>query len=65
MKAEMKLGLRKKTFGKSYFQSMISLHAKLALNKRMRVSDDEQSIHKLWPYLSLPCNTKLKGVSCV
>ena len=29
---------------------MISLHAlKLALNKSMRASDDEQGIKKLWP----------------
>ena len=35
---------------KSYFQSIISLHAlKLALNKSMRASDDEQGISKLWP----------------
>ena len=35
---------------KSYFQSIISLHAlKLALNKSMRASDDEQGINKLWP----------------
>ena len=38
----MKLALRKKTFAmkKSYFQSIISLHAlKLAFNKSMRASD--------------------------
>ena len=36
---------------KRYFQSIISLHAlKLALNKNMRASDDEQGINKLWPY---------------
>ena len=49
----MKLALRKKTFAmkKSYFQSIISLHVlKLAFNKSMRASDDEQSIRKLWPY---------------
>ena len=46
----MKLALRMKTFAmkKSYFQSTISLHAlKLALNKSMRSSDDEQGIDKL------------------
>ena len=44
----MKLALRKKAFAmkKSYFQSLISLHAlKLALNKSMRASDDEQVIN--------------------
>ena len=49
----MKLALRKKIFAmkKNYFQSIISLHAlKLALNKNMRASDDEQGINKLWPY---------------
>ena len=48
----MKLALRKKPLAmkKSYFQSIISLHAlKLALNKSMRASDDEQGINKLWP----------------
>ena len=48
----MKLALRKKLFAmkKRYFQSIISLHAlKLALNKSMRASDDEQGINKLWP----------------
>ena len=48
----MKLALRKKAFAmkKSYFQSIISFHAlKLALNKSMRASDDEQGINKLWP----------------
>ena len=48
----MKLALRKKPLAmkKSYFQSIISLHAlKLALNKSMRASDDEQGISKLWP----------------
>ena len=54
IKAEMKLPLRKNTFAmkKCYFQSIISFHAlKLALNKRMRASDDEQGINKLWPNL--------------
>ena len=48
----MNLALRKKKFAmkKRYFQSIISLHAlKLALNKSMRASDDEQGINKLWP----------------
>ena len=52
IKAEMKLALRKKTFAikKSYFQWIIILHSlKLALNKSMRASDDEQSVNKLWP----------------
>ena len=51
----MKLALRKKAFAmkKSYFQSIISLHAlKLALNKSMRASDDEQVINKLRPYIN-------------
>ena len=46
----MKLALRKKNFTmkKSCFQSIISLHApKLALNKSMRASDNEQGINKL------------------
>ena len=49
----MKLALRKKLFAmkKWYFQSIISLHAiKLALNKSMHGSDNEQGISKLWPY---------------
>ena len=52
IKAEMKLALRKKLsrWKKSYFQSIICLHAlKLALNKNMRAYDDEQGINKLWP----------------
>ena len=56
--AEIKLILRKKTWTmkKGYycflsnFQSIISLHVlKLALNKSMHASDDEQGINKLWP----------------
>ena len=35
----------------SNFQSIISLHAlKLALNKSMRASDNEQDIKKLWSF---------------
>ena len=51
IKAEMKLALRKKFFTmKRYFQSIIHLQAlKLALNKSMLTSDDEQGINKLWP----------------
>ena len=51
IKAEMKLALRKKFFTmKRYFQSIIHLQAlKLALNKSMPASDDEQGINKLWP----------------
>ena len=51
IKAEMKLALRKKFFTmKRYFQSIIHLQAlKLALNKSMLASDDEQGINKLWP----------------
>ena len=48
----MKLALRKKALAmkKRYFQSIISLHVlKLALNKSMRASDDEQGINKLRP----------------
>ena len=51
----MKLALRKKKFAmkKRYFQSIICLHGlKLALNKSMRVPDDEQGINKLWPYMT-------------
>ena len=51
----MKLALRKNIFAmkKSYFQSIISLYElKLALNKSMRASDDEQDINKLWPYMT-------------
>ena len=42
---------KKKNFKmKRYFQSIISLHAlKLALNKSMRASGNEQGINKLWP----------------
>ena len=51
IKAEMKLALRKKFFTmKRYFQSIIHLQAlKLALNKSMPASYDEQGINKLWP----------------
>ena len=50
----MKLALRTNSFAmkKSYFQSIISFHVlKLVLNKKMRTSDDEQGINKLWPNL--------------
>ena len=48
----MKFALRKKIFAmkKSYFQSIINLHAlKLTLNRSMCASEDEQGINKLWP----------------
>ena len=61
----MKLALRKKIFAmkKIYFQSIISLHAqlKLALNKSMRASDDEQGINKLWP--NVPISDKKKKLA--
>ena len=47
----MKLALRKNILAMKniYFQSIVSLYTlKLALNKSMRVSDNEQGINKLW-----------------
>ena len=61
----MKLALRKKAFAmkKSYCQSIISLHAlKLALNKSMRASDDEQGISKLWPDFQFSFSVNAKFV---
>ena len=63
----MKLALRKKIFArkKIYFQSIISLHVqlKLALNKSMRASDDEQGTNKLWP--NVPIFDKKKRLAYI
>ena len=57
---------KKKTFRKKKrvlfffinFQSIISLNVlKLALNKSLHASDDEQGINKLWPYIYTEIST--------